>query len=61
MNTRALRKDLDADDREMGDACDYLAGEGYIRVEETPGSDTPLFAYITHQGIVEAEEAEDGP
>jgi hypothetical protein len=35
VNTRALGKDLDADDREMGDACDYLAGEGYIRVEET--------------------------
>ncbi len=59
VNTRALRDDLDVDDREMGDACDYLAGEGCIRVEETSGSDTPLLAYITHEGIVEAEGAAD--
>jgi hypothetical protein len=53
-----IQQQLELSDRELQDACDYLAGEGLIvtvaRVEEPP---VHIAVLLTHRGVLEMEQS----
>jgi hypothetical protein len=54
----ALLEALDLSDQALGDACNYLAGEGLIKTTQTMwGHLTPFTIQITHWGIKEMEQS----
>lgn len=59
ISAHAVRESLGVTDREMGAACEYLAGEGLVSVQaDTFGTTaTPSLIALTHRGVVHVEES----
>src|SRR5690348_1167127 len=58
-----LTAEVGLSDQDLGDACDYLAGEGLIEVAmpDMSASPVPYWVNITHLGIVEMEQSLEDP
>lgn len=55
----AVRESLGVADADMGAACEFLAGEGLVRLEADAfgTTATPSLIALTHQGVVRVEES----
>ncbi len=60
---RELAAKLGLTDRDLGDACRYLAGEGLIEeaMPDMGGSPVPYWVNIRHEGIREIEQSLQAP